>query len=374
MTRSSNLSASVRYKPLLLHAFYAFGSGGAQTRLVRLANHFSRSLRHVIVSMNGDYSSLDRIKADVEIQPLRIAPNNDLPSRLRDFGKIIKAVQPDYIVSHNWGTVDWALPARWHGLRHVHIEDGFGPDEAFRMKRRRMMFRRLVLGKSQVVVPSLGLKQVAESSWGIPPCRLHYIPNGIDSARFPNRTRGEPPDRDLVIGTVAALRAEKNIARLIRTFAEVRSQLRCKLIIVGDGPERAVLESMVMASGMQSSVSFVGYVADPTLNYYDFDVFALSSDTEQMPYTVLEAMAAGLPVVSTDVGDIRAMVASENRQLITPPRAAELASAVVRVLRDPELRLRVGEANRLKVEQEYDISVMLAAFANLYRISSEGGT
>ena len=119
-----------------------------------------------------------------------------------------------------------------------------------------------------------------------------------------------------VIGTVAALREEKDLGRLIRAFAITSSQTPARLVIVGDGPERAGLEQLVARLDVGDRVSFTGHRDDTPSLYSGFDLFALTSDTEQMPMSVIEAMASGLPVVSTDVGDVRAMLAPENAGFI----------------------------------------------------------
>jgi glycosyltransferase involved in cell wall biosynthesis len=95
-----------------------------------------------------------------------------------------------------------------------------------------------------------------------------------------------------------------------------------------------------------------------------FDIFALSSDSEQFPISLLEAMAAGLPVASTDVGDVADMVAKENRFAIGGETV--LAEGLSRLLRDGDLRRRVGEANRRKALREYDEGVMISRYASLY--------
>src|ERR1051325_9998788 len=184
MTRSQTPSSLSGYKPLLLHVFHGFGSGGAQTRFARLANIFAKSLCHVIVSMNGDYSCIDKLSPDADVRLLRIKPERWLMPRLLAYSAVLRAVGPDCVVTHNWGTIEWAVVARLHSIRNIHIEDGFGPEEARDQKKRRMLFRRLALRNSEVIVPSLVLKRIAESNWRIPPERLHYIPNGIDCSRF----------------------------------------------------------------------------------------------------------------------------------------------------------------------------------------------
>jgi glycosyltransferase involved in cell wall biosynthesis len=190
---------------------------------------------------------------------------------------------------------------------------------------------------------------------------VRFIPNGIDLSRFFwVEGGGEVP----VIGTVAALRGEKNLARLLRAFALLR--LPARLVIVGDGPERGRLEALALELGIEGSVRFAGHLTAPQAAYRDFDLFALSSDTEQMPLTVLEAMASGLAVASTDVGDVAAMLAEQNRPFVVARDAAALADAMAALLADPVRRCAIGAANRARAERDYDQETMFQAYAALF--------
>jgi glycosyltransferase involved in cell wall biosynthesis len=142
------------------------------------------------------------------------------------------------------------------------------------------------------------------------------------------------------------------------------------LVIVGDGPDRPKVESLVKELGLVGVVHLTGHVEAPQPLYRGFDLFVQSSDTEQMPLSVLEAMAAGLPVVATDVGDIRAMVAPDNRPFIVPCDDDQFARALCQMLDDPGLRHRLGDANRFKAAAEYNRDDMVAAWRDLLDGSS----
>src|SRR5690606_7140378 len=112
-----------------------------------------------------------------------------------------------------------------------------------------------------------------------------------------------------------------------------------------DGPERGRLQAQARELGVDTRVSFLGQVDRPEQVLRDLDLFILTSDTEQMPYTVLEAMACELAVVATDVGDVKCMLASENAPYVQPKDSAALAGAVAALCRDPGRRRAIGRAN-----------------------------
>ena len=351
--------------PLLLHVYSTFAVGGPQVRFAALANRFGREFRHAIVAMDGNTACRERLDPglDVTFPQVEIRKGDTLGNRRR-FRAVLAAMRADALVTSNWGSIEWAMANTPTLVRHLHVEDGFGPEERDRQQPRRVWTRRLLLRRATVAVPSQVLFRLATEVWRLPRGHVHYVPNGIDLARFavPRRANDVP-----VIGTVAALRPEKNLGRLIRAFAAVRAQRPCRLVIAGGGPERAGLEALAAELGVAADVTFPGHVADTPALYAGFDVFALSSDTEQMPLSVLEAMAAGLPVASTDVGDVRAMLAPENGAQVVAQDEALLAAALAALLEDIPLRGLLGAANRRRAEAAFDQEAMFAAWHALFR-------
>jgi glycosyltransferase involved in cell wall biosynthesis len=359
-------------KLLVLHVFPTFDLGGAQRRFIAVTNHFGHALKHVVVAMDGRYGSAERLDPDLDVICLRIpVQKRGLLSSIRAFRRALVSLKPQILVTHNWGAIEWAIAKAGTSARHIHIEDGFGPDEVRGQKSRRVLARRILLRNSAVVVPSLVLDRIARRDWRIPADELHFIPNGIDCARFARHSEvgNHSSEEGPLIGTVAALRAEKNLPRLLRAFALVRSRIACRLIIVGDGPERKALELMALKLGIEKHVTFAGHVVDPSRLYGTFDIFSLTSDTEQMPYTVLEAMAASCPIVATDVGDIRHMVATQNQPFIVDNNDEAIADTLLRLLENEETRREVGAANQKRVQTTYSEAGMFTAFAKLFGIA-----
>ncbi|HYM32613.1 MAG TPA: glycosyltransferase [Candidatus Cybelea sp.] len=360
--------------PHLLHIFSTFAMGGPQVRFAWLANRFGRKFRHSIIALDGNDACRGRLDGDLdlEILPTRVSKERPLTNWI-EIARQIANVAPDQLITYNWGAIEWALVNRVIDHRaHIHCEDGFGPDEIDAQKWRRVFIRRLALsGRSLVVVPSRTLESIARDVWRLRPGQILYVPNGIDCTAFdqaaPRRALPGLERHDgLVVGTVATLRAEKNIVRLMRAFQAARSG-DARLVIAGEGPERARLEAAAAAAGLKDSVIFLGHVPNPAEVLEHFDIFALSSDTEQMPLSVLEAMAAGLPVAAVNVGDLAHMLSPENAALLAPRGdEAGLADLLRRLLDEEPLRTRLGRSNRMNAEQRFAESAMLASYERIF--------
>jgi len=348
--------------------FPGFGVGGAQVRFAALANRFGDGCAHEVLSLNGDLACREKLLPGLDVSfPEAGHRAGRMGAAILQARRVLRALRPDLVVTSNWGAIEWAMGARLARLPHVHTEDGFGPEERARQIPRRVWTRRLALRGSRVVLPSRTLLRIATVRWRLPRTTLHYIPNGIDLGRFAGAVPAIlPPGEGPVIGTVAALRPEKNIARLLHAFAAFRATRPARLVIVGDGPELAALRGLADSLHVAGDVFFAGHSTCAESWLAAFDVFALSSDTEQMPLSLLEAMASGLPCVCTDVGDVRDMLADANTDFVTPLDHHALADALGRMfLAD---RLAIGRANRVKAEAAFDQERMFGEYAELLGI------
>jgi glycosyltransferase involved in cell wall biosynthesis len=353
--------------PLIVHIFPTFAVGGAQVRFAAIANHFGRAFRHIIVSLDGNLACRERLDPGLDATfPTIQAQKNAMLSNAWRYRSLLRQWHPDTLVTCNWGAIEFALANLLPVTRHLHITDGFGPEERNTQLPRRVLIRRLALSFSPAIFPSRTLVRIAKDIWKLPPSRIRYVPNGIDLDRFASGgSRGGGPDPVIgppVIGTVAALREEKNLSRLIRAVATLPAG---RLVIVGEGPEREALTGLAASLGIADRVTFAGHRQDTPDFYASFDIFALSSDTEQMPLSVIEAMASGLPVVSTDVGDVKTMVSEANARFVTPMDA--FAAALGDLAADPALRTRLGADNLAKAHRDFDQAAMFATYGALWR-------
>ena len=149
-------------------------------------------------------------------------------------------------------------------------------------------------------------------------------------------------------------------------MASLPKTVVAKLIIAGDGPERPRLTALAERLGVAGRVDLVGHEDCPEHRLRQFDLFALSSDTEQMPLSLLEAMATALPVVATDVGDIRAMLPSAQHPFLVPATNGHaLAAAIAYLARKRALGRRLGSANRAHVCAHFSEEVMIRGYARL---------
>jgi glycosyltransferase involved in cell wall biosynthesis len=371
-------------RPHLLHVFPAFGHGGPEVRTALIVNATADRYRHTILSISGDLSGRDRVRenGDTRLGPVPRPVGWGGPAR--GLARAVAELRPDLLLTYGWGGVDAILAGRLCGHRRIiHTEDGFLPDEAHGQKWRRLLARQLLLrAAAKVVCPSQTLVDIAGRLWRLPRRLVYYLPNGVDAARFSPGTPAERAaarrrfglgDADVVVGTVGHLRAEKNQARLIRAFAQLPGQPPAKLLVVGDGNLRPALERQARDLGLAGRVVFTGVLPDPGDCYRALDLFALSSDTEQMPIAVLEAMSAGLAVVSTDVGDVREMIGAANRPYVTPLGDDEAyARALAALVSEPQERAALGRANRARGVEVYDLSTMVERYDRLYEEVLDG--
>lgn len=214
----------------------------------------------------------------------------------------------------------------------------------------------------------------------IPAARIHVIHNGIDTAAYDLGTaRGAVRARvraELriaadapVAGSIAVLRPEKDLATFVRAAQRVRAQLpAARFVLVGDGPERGVLQRQIAALGLDQAIVMTGWRADLAAILAALDVAVLcSTDVETFPLSFLEAMAAGLPLVGTRVGGLPEMVDAEVNGLLVPPRDdAELANALLRVLGEAATAQRWGAASRQRVVRDFGIERMVALYEELF--------
>lgn len=377
--KSGTKKAATAKRPHILHLHSTFAAGGKELRSVRLINAWGPNVGHSIVS-----AVPERMEAAQHIlRHIPVAYPASFPSltgrptlgRLQKLARAMKGY--DLILTYNWGSVDAVMAHTLFGQAMglpplIHHEDGFNEDEFKRLKKSRNWYRRIALGRaSGLVVPSEKLEEIALVDWAQPLGRVKHIPNGIPTANFtkeprPDALRGVIKRQgEFWVGTMAGLRKIKNLPRLVRAFADLPEGWQ--LVIVGEGPEEDAIRAEADRLDIGHRLHMPGFVPDPAKYVGLFDIFALSSDSEQFPISVIEAMAAGVPVVAPAVGDIADMVSLPNVPFICAAGdEINLVASLYELSLNAEGRAAMGAANREKARAEFDEKRMIDAYRRLY--------
>jgi glycosyltransferase involved in cell wall biosynthesis len=225
-----------------------------------------------------------------------------------------------------------------------------------------------------VVVVSRPLVR-AYTERGISAHRLHFVPNGWGGP--PPYERGEArkslgiADHELAVGWVGRLSVEKGADVFVEAMARVARRYAgespLKAIIIGDGPEREALRARARSLGLTGRVDWRGVVTGAGRLAAAFDVFALSSRSEGTPIALLEAMAAGTPVVATSVGGVPDVVTRDEALLVPPDEPRALAAAIEDSLRNRSAAFTRAAAARQRLATEYDLALWLSRYEGLYR-------
>ena len=215
---------------------------------------------------------------------------------------------------------------------------------------------------------------VCVSSWDLrlarerriaPAHKLHLIHNGVpvDVGTPPRRVAGA----ELVLGCTARLAPPKDVETMLRALA-LPGSARWALRVFGDGPDRAQLESLRAELGLERRATFLGSRDDVTAQLADCDAFALISDWEGLPYSILEAMAARLPVIATRVGGIPDLIVEGSTGRLIPPRdPAALADALTELADEPARALAYGQAGLERASRAFSLERMLGRYDALFR-------
>src|SRR5215469_10384557 len=156
----------------LLHVFPTFAVGGSQMRFAQLVRLHAGRYRHTVIALDGNYAMAEHLPLGHVMLGAVSHDKRNLIASLKAFRGTLTAIRPDVLVTYNWGAVEWAIVNRLgKPVRHLHIEDGFGPEEATRQLRRRAWTRRFALSGRQtsVILPSRTLEQIARNIWKLAP-------------------------------------------------------------------------------------------------------------------------------------------------------------------------------------------------------------
>lgn len=367
----------------VLHVVYSFAVGGLENVIVQLINRLpADQFEHVVLSLTTISDFKNRItQPGVRFIELHKQPGHAVPLYPRIY-KLLRELKPDVVHTCNLAALE-ITPLAWLArvpLR-VHAEHGWDAHDPQgqnpRYQRLRKLYKPLV---SHYVSVSKDLDDYLAVAIGVPASRRSLIANGVDTDTFVPRTgSGAPvhgcpfvPGQHWLVGTVGRLQTVKNQPLLARAFVRLLREHpemadRARLVIVGEGPLRAEIESTLAAAGLQGHSWLPGARDDVAEVLRSLDLFVLPSQAEGTSCTLQEAMASGLPVVATAVGGTPDLVEEgATGHLVPSDNEAALAEAIRQVFCNGADAQRFAKAARTRAVHQFGLDAMVRAYDTLF--------
>ena len=364
--------------PTVVQVVLEIDRGGLETMCADLAIEIAqRGYRSVVVGLDRGGGLEPRLAAGgVEFVSMGGRRIRD-PRFYLNVASTLRALRPVAVHTHSFGPLVYAVPAKWlgGGRRLVNTEHSI----EYLLERRdfRRVLHLFARSIDRFVVLGERMRRYYVNEIGVPADRMRVIPNGVAVAPPSTPQRRVAARQALGLGegflvtTVGRLAQEKNFPMLLDAFARATAgQPQAQLVFVGDGSEREPLVQQADALGIGGRVQFLGWRKDVGQLLPAFDLFVLSSFSEGLPMAMLEAMSAGVPVVSTAVGDIPDVIADGvTGRLTAPDDGAAMAAALGELAAAPETRRRLGEAGRQRVIERFSRGAMVDAYLDAYGIA-----
>jgi len=346
----------------ILHVVHTLDGGGTERTLIRLLAELDRSTcRHVVVTLREAGSLANTLPEDIPCRALGATAN----TRCLGFTLAVVAREHRATAIHARNTCCWADATIAKVLApRIRVVLGFhGLERSGRFSMRdRLVAKTAAWVGARFLTPSTSGATKLIRELGIAPDRIQTIHNGVDAPDDPAsdgdamrtaRARWRLTDRDLVIGTVGSLSPVKRHDLLVAAFARIRTRCpRARLLLVGDGPLREMILNQCRTLRIEDAVTITGWQDDVPALLRAMDIYACTSDSEGMSNALLEALAAGLPVVATDVGDNPTVVRPDRDGLIVPATDVNVLAAALRVLAEaPDRRLHFAQAARRRARR-----------------------
>jgi sugar transferase (PEP-CTERM/EpsH1 system associated) len=359
----------------ILHVLHTFSPGGLENGIVNIINgspeHFVHEL--CLLSKSGEF--VQRLTRPVIVHEMNKRSGNGLRI-IFDLRNLFRIRNVDVIHTRNWAAFDAVIAACLTPKPVlIHGEHGHGPsDPGGTLYRRNLARRLLAFRPRKFVAVSTELYDWLKQTVHIPMSKLTLIRNGVDTERFSpgadlrlRQELGIGKD-EFVVGTIGRLDPVKNLQGLIRAVKLVHeSGYPVRLVVVGDGPLRREVEDCLRASLLNPKALLLGYRPDVERLYRVFDTFVLNSFSEGMSNALLEAMASGLPIVSTAVGgNIELVSDQQTGTLIAAGKDQILAEAIQKYV-SSSFNRRMHAANaRLFAVEKFSIRRMIDQYTTLY--------
>ena len=375
------------HRPIhVAHLIWNFSTGGLENGVVNLINRLpATEYTHSIITLTGhDDAFVSRINThNVTLYCLDKKPGQDWGAFSR-LNALLKQLQPDVLHSRNLATLELQLVGWWRNITlRLHGEHGWDSDDVGGANRKNRLIRRVFQRFAQhFICLSAESEQYLKHTIGIKPNRITRICNGVDINRFVSAKPAHftldnsDSSKPLLFVSVGRLAAVKNHALLLQAFAVLLRQQadyrhRARLILVGDGPCRQRLEQQCLQLQLTGLVYFAGQRDDIAGVMQAADVFVLPSLAEGISNTLLEAMAAGTPVIATAVGGNPDLLPEQlkHTNLVASDNPDELARAMQRYLQQPQALDTDAQIVKNHCHQHFSIDTMVARYRELYELT-----
>lgn len=349
----------------ILHIVLGLQVGGLEKFVIDLINGYASDVRSFVVCLE-DEGALASSCNSYGIYSLHKQPGIS-PGVIKQIYTLARELKIDLIHTHNPSPhLHGAFAGLMAGIPVVHTKHG--RNQALGM-RKIILYRLSALLTRKVVAVSQSAAEECIRLEGIPATKVMVIRNGIDLSSYAPLARLAERVNMVTIGIVARLAPEKDHLTLLRACKILSDrQTSFRLVIIGDGSLRGELEQATSDLNLNRNVEFIGVRHDIPDQLQNLDIFALSSTTEGISLTLLEAMATGLPIVATDVGGNPEVVVDGVTGFIVPSKNPELmAEKLAQLIHDHALRVRMGVEGRRRVEEHFDIRQTARQYEELYR-------
>jgi sugar transferase (PEP-CTERM/EpsH1 system associated) len=356
-----------------LHVIHHLQPGGMEYGLVKLVNGLAGGrIESLICSTStADPAMARQLAPGVRLVGLTRRDGND-PLLVWQLYRLFRRERPDIVHTHAWGTlVEGLVAARLARVPVVmHGEHGTLQLKPYQVRVQRWAWSRV----DRLLSVSSRLAEKMSAAIGMPLERITVIRNGVDLSRFGSVTRAEARremgigDDEVVIGHAGRLVPVKDQAALVHAAALLRDKgLAFRVLIAGDGPLRADLARQIAELGLGDHVELLGHRGAVERFFAALDVYVLCSRSEGMPNTILEAMASGVPVVSTKVGGADELVVDgETGTLVPAGDVAGLCEALQRLVIERARRRAMGAAGQARVRAAFSVDAMVSAYQQCY--------
>jgi sugar transferase (PEP-CTERM/EpsH1 system associated) len=352
----------------VVHLAASYDIGGLEMVVLDLVRNADRSrFTPHVVALEGAGTLAPRF-AEIGVPVVALQPDGGSPtSGVMALYRYFKRTRPAVVHTHNVKPHLQGTLGAWLAAVPVILNTKHGRN--YPVTRTSVLASRVINRRCDCLVAvSADAAEIARTREGFPDDRVRVIRNGIDVQAYrPAGLSTRPEIRTRAIH-VARLNAVKDQATLLRAIPKIVAAVPAfTLEIVGDGPERASLEALARELGIAERVHFLGFRDDIPARLAESGLFILSSKSEGVSLTLLEAMAAGLPIVATRVGGNPEVVDEGRSGLLVPSGNPEaLADAVIQLMTDPDLASRFGRAGRVRAEREFDVRQVAATYEALY--------